>query len=74
MKKLACITPLLCSVLFGGAAASAVDLDYLNGAPAKPIVASAMPSYTQEVAAEAIPEEAAVEEPEKFLVQKFYKY
>lgn len=67
MKKLACITPLLCSVLFGGAAASAVDLDYLNGAPAKPIVASAMPSYTQEVAAEAIPEEAAVEEPEKWL-------
>ena len=66
MKKFACITPLLCSVLFGGVAASAVDLDYLNGAPAKPIVASATPSYSQEVAPEALAEEV-VEEPEKWL-------
>lgn len=52
MKRIAYFTPLLCTVIFGGTAALAVDLDSLNGAPSQtPKVASAMRPYGEEVAA-----------------------
>ena len=65
MKRIIHLTPLLCSIVFGGAAAMAVDLDSYSGPAQGPKVASAMRPYGEEAAfgAEGIVEE----EPEPWL-------
>ena len=67
MKRIIHFTPLICSIVFGGAVAMGVDLDSYDGPAQGPKVASAMRPYGEEAAMEGIVEE----EPEKWISGSF---